>query len=244
MQLLVEFNGNGLNLPINYNHILQGIIYHKLIDAFDYSTFLHDKGFKKNDKIFKIFTFSKLQGHYKIDNRRIEFDEKVSLEVRSPQVLLIQLLADSMEREGLTFGDTKYEIENLYISDYSVEANDLDITMKTPICVYSTDSLTGFTTFFTPNDTEFYSHVVENFRNKYEAYYGVTPNEDIQITPLEVKAKDKCVTNFKGIYISGWQGKYRLSGKRKYLDFLYNTGLGGKNSQGFGMFDINKYNIE
>ena len=40
------------------------------------------------------------------------------------------------------------------------------------------------------------------------------------------------------INISGWYGEYYLVGKRKYLDFLYQTGLGSKNSQGFGMFDV------
>ena len=46
------------------------------------------------------------------------------------------------------------------------------------------------------------------------------------------------MTKYQGNYITAWYGKYLISGKRKYLDFLYQAGLGSKNSQGFGMFEI------
>lgn len=46
------------------------------------------------------------------------------------------------------------------------------------------------------------------------------------------------MTKYKGFYISGWLGEYELSGEAKYLDFLYQTGLGSKNAQGFGLFDV------
>ena len=36
----------------------------------------------------------------------------------------------------------------------------------------------------------------------------------------------------------GYKGVYKLEGERKYLDFLFQVGLGSKCSQGFGMFDI------
>ena len=35
-----------------------------------------------------------------------------------------------------------------------------------------------------------------------------------------------------------WKGIYELSGKSEYLNFLYDVGIGAKNSQGFGMFDV------
>lgn len=40
------------------------------------------------------------------------------------------------------------------------------------------------------------------------------------------------------MYLSAWKGFYALHGARKYLDFLYNIGLGSKNGAGFGMSDI------
>ncbi|MBQ8166545.1 MAG: CRISPR-associated endoribonuclease Cas6, partial [Lachnospiraceae bacterium] len=60
----------------------------------------------------------------------------------------------------------------------------------------------------------------------------------VRLEPIKVTQKDKYVTKYKGIYVSGWKGIYQLSGEAKYLDFLYQTGLGAKNAQGFGMFEI------
>lgn len=240
MQMLIEFRADGLCIPINYSHIVQGIIYNKLRSIPGLGTFLHDTGFKNDEKAFRLFTFSKLDGHYSIKNKMITFDDKVRLEIRSPQVLLIKILSESFEKYGITFGNRTFVITDIYVSDFTVEESDIDAVMKTPICVHSTDSLTGFTTYYTPEDEEFYSCINKNFKNKYEAYFGIRPDEDITIIPSRVSVKDRFVTSIKGIYISGWHGRYHISGKRKYLDFLYNTGLGEKNSQGFGMFDIEK----
>ena len=46
------------------------------------------------------------------------------------------------------------------------------------------------------------------------------------------------VTRYQGILIIAWYGTYRLSGECKYLDFLYQIGLGAKNAKGFGMLEI------
>ena len=84
----------------------------------------------------------------------------------------------------------------------------------------------------------FYQSINGNFFRKYQAYYGVPPISDIQMNLCDNKVPRKIVTKYKGIYITGWLGNYKISGERKYLDFLYQTGLGAKNSQGFGMFSI------
>ena len=71
--------------------------------------------------------------------------------------------------------------------------------------------------------------------------YGVgvqTENKDIAIRKVENSSTRKIDTRYKGSYINAWYGTFQLKGKRKYLDFLYQTGVGSKNSQGFGMFEI------
>jgi CRISPR-associated endoribonuclease Cas6 len=70
----------------------------------------------------------------------------------------------------------------------------------------------------------------------------VAPESNIELIPVQVTEKDKYVTRYKDFYMSGWNGDYILRGKRKYLDFLYQVGLGGKNAQGFGMFTIPERN--
>ena len=60
----------------------------------------------------------------------------------------------------------------------------------------------------------------------------------MRIIPYRVRTRDRIVTNYKGQYITAYKGQYVLAGERKYLDFMYQAGLGAKNAQGFGMFDI------
>ena len=52
------------------------------------------------------------------------------------------------------------------------------------------------------------------------------------------KFPKKMVTRYQGVLIIAWYGTDKLSGERKYLDFLYQTGLGAKKAKGFGMFEI------
>ena len=84
----------------------------------------------------------------------------------------------------------------------------------------------------------FYQLLEDNFMRKYQACYGVTPESAVEVLPVKIGEKDKYVTKYKSAYLSGWKGIYRMKGKRKYINFLYQTGLGSKNSQGFGMFEI------
>jgi len=48
----------------------------------------------------------------------------------------------------------------------------------------------------------------------------------------------RVVTKYKDTWINGWKGMYRISGSSRALEFIYNTGLGSKNSQGFGLLEV------
>ena len=94
------------------------------------------------------------------------------------------------------------------------------------------------TIYISPDDDEYERSVISNFENKYRAAYGTVPEPGLHICPVNVTEKDKVVTKFGGkIYITAWNGIYRLSGDPRYLQFLYDCGVGAKNSQGFGMVE-------
>ena len=239
MQLIVHIGlDEPLSLPINYNHILQAVIYRALDVMPDYSAFLHGSGFARGQRNYKLFQFSQLNGVYQIQNKRITFSDSVTFEVRSPEPLLIRLIADSIWNRGITFGDRTYTDVQLELYDYTVEKQELLIRMKSPMTAYSTDLQENRTHYYGPQDEEFYALLKDNFCRKYQAYYGVFPHQAIDIRLAEEKLPRKLVTRYKSGYINAWYGMYSLKGERKYLDFLYQTGLGGKNSQGFGMFEV------
>ena len=227
-----------LILPINYNHMVQGIIYRAISAMPLYSDFLHDVGFISNDKNYKMFVFSGLEGRHSIKDKRITFYEYVSFEVRSPDALLINVISRYLNYYGVTFGDYIYQNVHVDLNDYTVESNSIIIKMKSPMTVYSTDMETKYTNYYSPFEGDFYLKTEENFYNKYLAYYDIEPSNNIRLFPYGNDKPTKLVTKYKNTIINAWYGEYELRGERKYLDFLYQTGLGSKNAQGFGMFDI------
>lgn len=239
MRLIIRHKiEDSLKLPLNYHHILQAIIYNSMKHFTNYSDFLHDEGFGVGKRNYKMFTFGLLNGRYTIRGKDIIFFDEVSFEVRSPDVFLIRLLAQNIMDNGICYLSQRFEKVDVYIADTTIEIEEMLIQMNSPICVYSTDEGSRKTYYYNPDEDYFSEMVQKNFFRKYTAYYGIEPQSNIYIEPVKVTPKDKYVTKYNGIYIGAWKGIYNLSGQRKYLDFLFNTGIGSKNSQGFGMFNI------
>jgi len=241
MQIYIEHDlTHELVLPINYHHIIQSVIYNGLREFPQYGSFVHDLGYSFNERQFRAFTFSLIKGKYRIDNGNIIFGEKISYEIRSPEMLFIKLLAESIMKNGIRYLDEHYDNDRVWIGDETVESDSVHIKMVSPLMVYSTDVDSGRTHFFAPWEDEFEKRINHNFMRKYFAYMGVPAEAGVRLEALKVGDRDKYVTKYKGFYVSGYFGEYKLSGERKYLDFLYQTGLGSKNAQGFGLFDIVK----
>lgn len=239
MQLVIHIGlEHPLTLPLNYNHILQSIIYKAVGSMPDYGDFLHNEGYSIDKRQYRMFQFSQLSGDYYIQDRTIIFRSYVEFEVRSPEPLLIRLLGEYFWNHGVRFGETICRDIRMELYDYTVEETKLRIRMKSPMTVYSTDYENGRIYYYNPEEEEFYQRLNENFFRKYQAYYGVEPISMLEIQKKGDKIPKKFVTRYQGRYITAWYGMYELSGERKYLDFLYQTGLGSKNSQGFGMFEI------
>src|SRR5215217_9757044 len=77
MRLRISLNPEGpsLRLPVQYNHLMQGLIYSNLDHAL--SEWLHEKGHASGARRFKLFTFSRLFGKREAENGRIRFDGPV-----------------------------------------------------------------------------------------------------------------------------------------------------------------------
>jgi len=239
MQLFIKHRlDKPLILPINYHHILQGIIYHALEQQSEYSKFVHDNGYVNEKRKYKLFTYGLLRGRYIIKNKQIIFTEEVSFEIRCIEPGMLRLIKSYIMQNGVSYGDQHYSDVDVCIFDREITSENISIRMVSPICVYSTMSGTKATKYYNPTEEEFCKYVNDNFKRKYEAYTGIAVDSDIRLEVKKVSSKDKYVTRYKNYYITAWRGQYILSGKRQYLDFLYQTGLGSKNSQGFGMFEV------
>ncbi len=235
LKIYIDLKNDNLTLPLNYNHILQGIIYNSLANDLNYQKTLHNKGLTEKDN-YKLFTFSSLCGNHSIHNKNITFYDKVFLEIRSVDGYFILLLYEHLKSNGITFGKKTFST-NLHIENKIIRENSITIKMNSPICITKKDENNN-NIYLSPRDNSFEEAINNNFIRKYFSYYNVVPDSDIKITNINLSYKDKIVTTLKKVYITAWKGEYILTGSPVYLTFLYNCGIGSKNSQGFGLFDI------
>lgn len=231
-----------LRLPIAYHSQLQGLIYNVLSDNPEYSEFLHDIGYGDKPQSFKLFVFSLLSGPSRIEPPYITFYDYMSFELRSPVSDFCNIILMSVNyRDSFYLMHQQLKLDSCTISHNRIEAENISIRMLSPLCLHSTyyEEKKRKTRYFTPLDPDFNKLLNLNLSHKYSAAFGKEPSKEIRLTCRSLSEDDKYVTKFNDkIYITAWNGQYDLSGRPDILSFLYDTGLGDRNSQGFGMFTV------
>ena len=133
-------------LPIDYNYYLTSIIY-KFISSSseDYSSFLHNEGYKmsNNKKGFKLFTYSMLKSKkYTIKSNKIIFeDTQIEWEISSPVNVFLQHLIAGAFKQGQTINignsqnNTKFIIEKAETLNKPEFKNVMRFTCLSPITI-------------------------------------------------------------------------------------------------------------
>jgi CRISPR-associated endoribonuclease Cas6 len=83
IKLVLESEGNNqISLPVHYNQIIQGFLYHNLTT--ELRKFLHDVGFFHHNRPFKLFTFSKIfSKKITINNSTAYFESPITIFISS-----------------------------------------------------------------------------------------------------------------------------------------------------------------
>lgn len=205
--------------------------------------FLHDQGFSNENRSYKLFTFSRLRGRseFNRDNQTLTFYNKVHFSLSSVLDDVIKKTANflMLSHEFLLNGQP-IQVDQISYESYPIHKSVIKVKALSPITVYSTFSRRNgqkITHYFNPEDKAFEHLIEENFVRKYEAYtkQSLPGDQLISFSPVRVGHRDKVVTRYKNIWITGWLGTYELKGEPEYLKFLLNAGLGAKNAMGMGM---------
>ena len=237
MQLILEFHVQELVLPLAYRYMVQGLIYSLASADPSLSREFHDGGVNGNGKQFKLFTFGQLEGPHKILHKTIVFPTKVKLEIRSTRSDFLLLLMSALEeKQTVELNGQPLRLNACSIRDHRISQDTIWIRTKSPVVAYITEA-DRYTRFFSPMEEGFYSLIETNARRKWDGVYAPVSCPLFRITPCKDGWFTKQVTTFKNTRVTAWGGVFRLEGDPALLNLLYNTGLGAKNSQGFGMFD-------
>lgn len=231
-----------LTVPVNYQHLLQAFVYGMLPE--DKAIAIHDQGFQYHKRVYRPLCFSKLIGltEYDKKTRKLTFINKIHLSISSIISEVVEsTLNNLMLADDLTLHGQKIFIDNIQFDRNKVSEDRLVVKAISPISVYSTFKKRNgskITHYFSPQDLVFEHFVQENFAKKYEAFTGKSLEAELellQIRPIQVRNKDKVITNYKDTWIVGYTGLYELKAKPEYLSFMLDCGLGAKNASGFGM---------
>jgi CRISPR-associated endoribonuclease Cas6 len=110
-----------------------------------------------------------------------------------------------------------------------------------PITVYSTLMAANGskkTYYYHPQEKEFSEQIRNNLYKKATLLNVDIGSAKFSIEPLRVRNTDLKTVYYHNFIIQGWLGQYLLKGTSQLLDIAYDTGLGAKNAQGFGMIDV------
>ncbi len=242
MRIVITFTSEGrVRLPINYNEVLQGFIYSHLDGIL--AGFLHEEGFRCGSRSFKLFTFSRLIGKVRASEGMFNIRGPFKLIVSSPHREMLQSLAECiLKSPEVDLANNPLIVQSIEVKFTPPVAEDVVVEMLSPVTVYSTlhtPEGRKKTYYYNPREREFTALCRENILKKYRAFYGRGPEDtDFSIEPLRVSKRDEKIVTYKGFVIKGWMGRYRLSGNPELLRLAYDAGIGAKNSQGFGCFEV------
>ena len=243
IKITISSDKKEVPVPVHYNNLVQGAIYNKIDDP-GFREYLHSMGFSFEKRKFKLFTFSRLMGNFKFDkaSRMLVFKSPIKLVISSPLSLLIKELGNGLIKEGtIRFGEEVLEIKDLEAYSKEIKEDRILVKMISPVVTYSTIEKEGrkFTYYYSPYEDRFQETIAGNLAKKASLIYESKPDKNsLQITPKKVSPNDRKIIKFKGTVIQGWLGKYELKGAPKLLETAYYAGLGSKNSQGFGCFEL------
>ncbi|MFX0548653.1 CRISPR-associated endoribonuclease Cas6 [Hathewaya histolytica] len=240
MRIKINFRSRGkVVLPIQYNHIIQACLL-KWLNEENYQKFIHNTGYKYENRQFKMYSFSKVMGNFKFnrEDKTLIFDKKFSLVVTSEEDKFLSYIANNIIlSDSINIKGQEIMIESVNILKCNIE-EDMEIYTLSPITVYSTfqHNEKKKTYYYSPFESEFSELIRENLIKKYKAFYGTLPkNSEFSIEGIN-RVKQS-VLNYKGITIKGWNGEFKIKGSKELINLAFNSGIGSKNSQGFGCIE-------
>lgn len=200
-----------------------------------YDKDLYNKFYSSN--YVKPFTFSLYLPNAKFSKNEISlshnsFSVKISVSDYMFGIHLYNALIKQKFNE-FPFGKTIGICESVKIfASKNVESNKLIIKTLSPIVIR--DRKNTKDKYYTINDESFKDIYKKNIN--YELNLFGLPSDD-SITIDIIKANTNVVKTFN-INIPCSMGIFIVSGESQTLNFLYKNGIGGRRSEGFGMFDI------
>ena len=242
IKIILEPQSDGVSLPIHYNYVIQSLIYRTFSE--DLAKKLHDVGFKFENRIFKLFTFSRILERGEQRDNKLFFKRKISFYFSSPFLNIVEdigkgaIASTNVELLGQQLSVSGIEV----ISPPKIGSSNL-VRMLSPLTMHSTlkkEDGTQKSYYYKPNDKEFSQLIEANAKKKYSLIKEKDAKDlSLEFKPVHFSVKENlCIIKFKQTPIEAYTGIFELSGSKELIEATYEAGLGDRNPEGFGMWEI------
>jgi CRISPR-associated endoribonuclease Cas6 len=249
MRLRIALESSTICLPIHYGHIIQGFIYNQLEP--NLAKWLHGEAYSFAARTYKMFTFSRLEGQFKLDkpNKRISFSNTVSFQLASHNSEVLASFAEHLlKAQDLRLGQNQCQVRRVEIlKPPEVDlGKPIKVRALSPITIYSTLSKPDgkkLTHYYSPFEKDWNEMLRDNLVRKVKSLEwednAATSLAEMRFEPLKLTPKDEKIIRYKGSFVKAWTGIYEVSNMPEaYFWLMYDVGLGAKNSQGMGMVEV------
>ena len=188
-------------------------------------------------------------GKFEIKGKEIKFFDSVRLYVGTIHKVVLQSLVENLlKNPRVMLGENSCDIQAIEIEPIPSSNGPILVKTLSPITTYST--LKGVdgkkkTYYYSPFEKDWDKMLLDNIRRKAKALgwdEKLSRLKDAYIRPLKVNKKNLHIVYYRNTVIKAWSGIYELQLPEPFLGLVYNSGLGAKNSQGFGMLKWIKKN--
>jgi len=246
MRIKINFSGNSefISIPIDYSHYLQSFIYSNLPESI--SKFIHNEGFMTDNKKFRLFTFSNIfSNYYKVEGKYIKYKNNAYFYFSCPIKDIVEIFANSIFSKT----DKKLRIFNTDININSIDVIRTPQIVNEPIIIKTLSPITIKKTIYDndkkkeknilPDDKDFINLILSNLSSKHK----VLTNKDLSVNDIELKVLKykKTLKKYKNNIIDSIKGLLLMKTDQEIFNTMYHCGLGSRNSQGFGMIEVERY---
>lgn len=237
MQFCMSFQTKGLTLPLACQYQVQSMVYSLLAQNEQFGRQIHPDT-SSGERQMVPFCLGPLTGPKTVNRARKQlfYAHQVGLELRTVDAAVTETLWNLLQPGiELTLCGQQIRLLQTEVFQSVIHVDSCQIRMRSPVLAFSRTE-DRKTVFYNPLDEQFEQIIRENYERK-AVRAGKHPGR-LSVVPLSVGRQDKVVTQYKGTWMTGWKGIYRLQGEADALTFLYDAGLGQRNAAGFGMFDV------
>jgi len=260
LRLLLRPRETPVKLPINYSYLLGAAIYKVLGQASaSYADFLHEQGYRSgNDRLLKMFTFSKLLNPYARPRKTPTLTQLVSpkgswtLYIGSPmsedfvQNFVLGLFESSELAIGALGLHAAFQVETVEALPLPELQPPARFQCLSPFSVSRTVERGGrlLPEYLLPTDPGLSAALRNNLLEKHKIIHGELPRErelELRFDKRD-RPKTRLITLKEGTPQEtkrrAIESHFTLAGSQDLAQTAWECGLGEANSMGFGMIGV------